>query len=292
MTERDAQEPRPDLAWRFGWSSGRGAKARERAGWFHNYIGNLSLWSGYQYPEEPRFFDDAIRDLKRAVEMLSTYQPRENLADAYAYKARHASEGIEREDLLYKAERLYEAASERVRALPEDVRDRLQLRFAVSRAVAHLLLETPEGLSNGLETIVTLDDQQDPPGLLSIADRATVYNVGSCYALLDRLLRRYGEGVLISSSAGEREVLVRPRARALQYLAYALIAWPDVRRFVGGDQDFQSLRGRDQVLELVTLRSDGPSGSESDAETRADWWAQATAATAAIEEEPHGTRDD
>ena len=66
----------------------------------YHQTGNLSLLERIRASRGAPSFDDAIWDLQRAVERLSAYQPRENLANAYAYKARHTSDRIGREELL------------------------------------------------------------------------------------------------------------------------------------------------------------------------------------------------
>ena len=289
MVERDPRGAAPHPEKHIRRAGSGNVKARERAGWFYNYIGNLSLWSGYEYPEEPRFFDDAIRDLRQAVERLPAYQPRENLADAYAYKARHTSDPREREKLLQRAERLYRQANDFARSLPPGAQEQVELRLIVSVAVAQLLLESRPTVSRALETISSLDSEDAQPAVLSIADRATVYNIASCYALLDRLTRPSPGRPWILADPSER-LLVHPHARALQYLAYALIAWPDARRFVPIDPDLASLPGRDSLLDSLADRSDsGLTGTEADAETKATWWSQATIVMAEIEEDLHGT---
>jgi hypothetical protein len=255
-------------------------KAKERAGWFHNYVGNLSLWSGYEYPDEPRFFDDAIRDLRRAMVRLSAFQPRENLADAYAYKARHTSDRIAREELFHRAERLYAEASRAAQSLPETARKPVELRLDISTATALILLEQPESVRRAVQILSSADEGGDPPAVLRIADRATVYNIASCYALLDRYLGR----ISFLKDPRSRLDLDHPHARGLQYLAYALIAWPDVRRFVRVDSDLASLPGRDMLLESLPVQFIESTTREGEA----GWWSEARRVTAQIEEALHG----
>lgn len=75
--------------------------ATRRAGWFHNYIGHLLLWSGIDFPEEPAFLDDAIKELREAVKRLPTYyQPWENLGDSYRFRVRVIADVPRRRELL------------------------------------------------------------------------------------------------------------------------------------------------------------------------------------------------
>lgn len=108
---------------------------------------------------------------------------------------------------------------------PMPARASVELRLSVSLAVALVLLDQSESVLRAAEMLTSVDHGADPPGLLAIADRATVYNVASCYALLDRLMVPLFGRSWLAIYLRERPHLSHPHTRALEYLAYAFIVW-------------------------------------------------------------------
>lgn len=249
--------------------------ATRRAGWFHNYIGHLLLWSGIDFPEEPAFLDDAIKELREAVKRLPTYyQPWENLGDSYRFRVRVIADVPRRRELLMHAEDSYQHAQRNAALLPRRFMASTELRLAVSQATARLLTGHPSGLQRSLVAIASIDSDEEPLRILELGDRATIYNLASFYALLDR-----AQGSGSPSSYPDNSELAPwvPRLRALQYLAYALIAWPSTRQMAATDPDLVDLPGRQEVMRHVEEANPVTDVAEDlSRSTRQRWWVEAT----------------
>ncbi len=251
-------------------------KAREQAGWFHNYIGKLDLWSGIEFFDELSFYDEALKELSAAVDRLDAYQPQENLADTYRFKAR-SLDGSDQRGLLDQAAGWYRRAARSAQQLAGPDGRTVQTRLTVSEATALLLIDEATEVGQAIDLVSQLIGQ-DPLSFLKDADQATVYNLASFWALLDRSRRDRSRALTSTGVAAKLEELPSPQHSALRYLGFWMLVGPeppswDVRR----DPDVADLPGIDGLSDQAARATAAKVAGDvpNDDERRQQLWIEA-----------------